>query len=184
MAFGREALRDCRKTPRARGVLRQRPRASIKALCAIACLAAFLVVPAGAAAFSGANGKIAFSACCANGNYEVYSMNPDGSSQTDLTNATGGDLEPAWSAAGTKLAFSTDRNGSYDVYTMNADGSSQTDLTPGSATDQSPAWSPDGSRIAFVTDRDLNYEIYSMNANGTGVQQLTNSPGSDSSPNA
>ena len=56
-------------------------------------------------------------------------MNPDGSGQTNLTNNTAGDFDPAWSADGTKIAFSSDRDGNREIYVMNADGSGQTRCT-------------------------------------------------------
>jgi hypothetical protein len=64
LAFGREAMEGCRR--------RQPLGASIKPLSAVACVVAFLLAPACAGAFSGANGKIAFSTCCRDGNYEFY----------------------------------------------------------------------------------------------------------------
>lgn len=36
---------------------------------------------------------------------------------------------PAWSPAGDKIAFASDRAGTYQIYVMNADGSNQMSLT-------------------------------------------------------
>ncbi len=60
--------------------------------------------PPAAAAFPGANGKIAFWTF-RDGNAEVYSMNADGTAQTNLTNNAAADYNPAWSPDGTKIAF-------------------------------------------------------------------------------
>ena len=132
-----------------------------------------LVAPSTAAAsFPGANGKIAFQTN-RDGNYEVYSMNPDGSGQTNLTNNASVDGNPTWSPDGTKIAFASDRDGNYEVYVMNADGSGQTRLTNNASFDYEPTWSPDGTKIAFTSDRDPDGEIFVMNADGSAQVQLT-----------
>ncbi len=89
------------------------------------------------------------------GNREIYSMDPDGSNQTRLTNNTFTDGEPTWSPGGSRIAFNTNRDANTEIYVMDADGSNQTNLTnaPGSV-ESEPAWSPDGSKIAFQTNRD------------------------------
>jgi hypothetical protein len=69
------------------------------------------------ATFPGQNGKIAFVR-----DAEIWVMNPDGSSQTDL-NTEGSDLD--WSPDGTKIAFDRDGNA---ILIMNADGSGERDI--------------------------------------------------------
>ena len=51
-------------------------------------------------------------------------MDPDGSDQTNLTDNETFEGEPAWSADGSKIAFTTFRDGSdtAEIYVMNADG--------------------------------------------------------------
>src|ERR687888_72816 len=80
---------------------------------------------ASAITFPGVNGKIAFSSF-RDGNYEIYTMNADGSDQTRLTKE---DFYPFWSPDGTKILFSSFRDGNYEIYVMNADGSDQLNLT-------------------------------------------------------
>jgi Tol biopolymer transport system component len=115
------------------------------------------------AAFSGANGKIVFARNrLLNGSnaYHLYTMNPDGSTQTDLTFGGGQDLEPAWSADGERIAFISSRdNPAFEVYAASADGGAQTRMTFNQAGDSEPVWSPDDTKIAFDTNRDGNDEI-------------------------
>src|SRR5437660_453920 len=88
----------------------------ISVVLAIAVLVlTFLWFPAASppahAAFPGVNGKIAFHTN-RNGNFEIFSMNPDGTGQTNLTNSTtAGDFDPEWSPAGTKIVFDSTRAG-------------------------------------------------------------------------
>jgi len=116
------------------------------------------------------------------GNYEIYTMNADGSVVTRLTNNPATDLEPAWSPDGKKIAFASTRDGNTEIYVMNSDGSVVTRLTNNPAVDGSPAWSPDGKKIAFHSNRDGNYEIYVMNSDGAGVTRLTNNSADDEEP--
>jgi Tol biopolymer transport system component len=147
----------------------------------IAALAA-TAVPA-QAAFPGANGRISFSST-RSGDVEVFTMNSNGSAQTNRTNTIlFNDGTSTWSASGAKLAFTSNRDGNDEIYSMNADGTSATRLTNNLvASDKQPAWSPSGGKIAFTSTRDNNEEIYVMNADGTGATRLTNNTAADRQP--
>jgi len=59
------------------------------------------------------------------GNQELYKMNIDGTKQTRLTFNSVTEWGPAWSAAGSKIFFSSQNvHGFYDIYKINKDGSS------------------------------------------------------------
>jgi Tol biopolymer transport system component len=139
-------------------------------------LAVLLAGPA-TAAFLGKNGKIAF-ASARDGDSEIYSMNPDASAQTRLTSNPGIDIDPAWSADGTAIAYT----GSDDIWVMNADGSGKARLTTDEAADVNPAWSPDGKKIAFASKRAGPGEIYVMNVDGSAQTRLTDDAASDDTP--
>ena len=115
------------------------------------------------------------------GNFEIYSMNADGTGQTRLTNNLGVDGEAAWSPDRSKIVFSSSRDGDFEIYTMNANGTGVTRLTNNNKSDLSPAWSSTG-KIAFSSDRDGNLEIYRMNADGTGQTRLTTNSALDGEP--
>jgi Tol biopolymer transport system component len=131
---------------------------------------------------SGAS-KVVFSSN-RDGNFEIYSMNSDGTAQARLTNHSAIDVFPAWSPNNDKIAFSSNRDGhlNFEIYVMNADGSSPAPLTTNARVDGKPAWSPDGTKIAFSSNRDGNFEIYVMNADGSGLARLTNNWAIDSDP--
>lgn len=108
------------------------------------------------------------------GNFEIYAMNPDGTSLTNLTNNAANDNGPAFSPDGTKIAFRSNRDGgNSEIYVMNADGTNPTNVTNNAAFDSDPAFSPDSQKIAFVSTRDGDREIYIMNADGTNPTPLT-----------
>jgi Tol biopolymer transport system component len=163
-------------------LLRRPSAAALAAASAVAIGLLAMAAPA-QSAFPGANGKIAFHTLRdGTGFPEIYAMNADGTSPTNLSNNVATDQAPAWSADGTKLAFTAFRDGNGEIYAMNADGSGQTRLTNNGAVDFAPTWSPDGTKIAFYTDRDGNEEIYAMNADGTGQTNVTNNAAQDRDP--
>jgi TolB protein len=122
------------------------------------------------AAFPGENGRIAFHSD-RTGNYEVYKMNADGTSVQNLTQNNDLELFPAFSADGSKIAF-TRHTGFEQNHTMNADGKLQTRISYGSVHHEFPSWSPDGTKIVFVSISG-DSDIHVMNADGTGEVALT-----------
>ena len=155
----------------------------IRRIALITAMALLALPPVAHAAFPGQNGKIAFeySQCGATGctGPNLYDVFEDGTGRTQLT-TVGRNIQAAWSADGSKIAFATDRNEpsppgvcgghcNWEIYTMNADGTGQTRLTFNSAEDLAPTWSPDGSKIAFNSAQN---GIYVMNADGSDQRLL------------
>jgi Tol biopolymer transport system component len=92
------------------------------------------------AAFPGKNGKIVFESF-KNANYEIYSMNPNGTTPVNLTQNLKSDFDPAVSPDGKKIAFVSARDGNEEIYVMNAlDGSMQQNRTNTAAYDAFPDW--------------------------------------------
>jgi Tol biopolymer transport system component len=123
------------------------------------------------------NGKIAFVRSA-----DIFTINADGTNETNITNNAAGNAAPDYSPDGSKIAFSTTRDGDSEIYRMNADGTNPVRLTNNAAADSSPYYSPDGASIVFVSTRDGNNEIYKMNADGTNQVRLTNDAAQQSSP--
>ena len=83
-------------------------------------------------------------------NYEVYTMNPDGSEQMNLTQHPANDLQAAWSPTGEKILFVSDREGVRDLYLMDTDGSNVRRVFKKEADRQHPSWSPDSKKISYT----------------------------------
>ena len=118
------------------------------------------------------------------GNAEVYSMNSDGSAQTNLTNTAAGEKTFSWSPDGTKIAFikRDGANGPDDsnLYMMNADGSGVTKVTSNDfqyMNFTNLSWSPDGTKLAYVSGSDLVHYLSVVNSDGTNKRHLRESNG-------
>jgi TolB protein len=118
------------------------------------------------------------------GNWDIYTMKPDGTDLVRLTTDPAADVGPIWSPDGKRILFGSERDASDpEIYVMNADGSDQRRLTRQPGDDSHPHWSPDGSRIVFNSARttpDLKaewtkqyHEIFTMAADGSDVRQIT-----------
>ncbi|MBI4651810.1 PD40 domain-containing protein, partial [Candidatus Desantisbacteria bacterium] len=113
-------------------------------------------------------------------NYEIYSMNDDGTDLKRVTFNKENDYHPVWSRSGSKIAYHTLLAGNYEVLVMDTDGTNQLNLTNSMrAYDFEPSWSFDDSRLSFTSDRDGNMEIYIMNQDGTEQKNITNSTSRD-----
>ena len=123
------------------------------------------------------SGKIAFYSD-RTGSSEIYSMNADGTDQTQLTSYRGDggnglDIAPEWSPDGSQIAFMSVRNAETDIYKMNADGSSVTRLTTSVDFETSPTWAPDGESLMYTRGAD-GPDIYRISADGLNPEFVTN----------
>lgn len=127
-------------------------------------------------------GKIVFQSN-RDGNFEIYSMNDDGTNVQRLTNSPAYDVSPSWSADGSQVLFASDRDGNWEIYTMKASGADVKRLTSPPGSNTAPSWAKEGTKIVFASTRDvLNGELYLMNPDGTGIERLTHDSSVKDSP--
>lgn len=161
------------------------------ALLALALFGLALVAPIAQATYPGENGKIYFTARCeVCGQFDVYSINPDGSGLDNVTDVvtSGPDLpdsayDPSVSADGKRMVFAVDSQATAEIWIMNTDGSGAQQLTKDNLLDWQPAISPDRLHVVWTqyspfptyTDRD----IWVMNFDGSAQQLFYDGAGED-----
>jgi len=148
--------------------------ALIVAAALMACAVVVLVVSEKAeATFPGKNGRIAYASYdrpFPKGDSEIYTINPDGSGKTQLTNNDRDDIDPTYSPGGKKIVYAGEvgSKGNYELYTIGARGGDKFRVTHNDADEAWPAYSPNGKRIAY-TDMTINEpgpHIYTIKAGG------------------
>lgn len=138
----------------------------------LVCFCLFLVHGLVGPGHGQALSKIAF-VSDRDGNTEIYTMDPDGSEPTNVTNNPGSDTSPSWAPDGSRIAFVSDRDGNAEIYSVNLDGTDSVNLTQRESEDRDPVWSPNGSLIAFVSHRDGVSNVFTVAVDGSGLNNLT-----------
>ena len=98
-------------------------------------------------------GKVVFSSN-RDGNWDIWTMNPDGSNPVNLTRDVAGDFHPAWSPTGEQILFTSFREEGKEpsLYLMDLDGNNIRKVLDNWYSRSSATWAPDGKRIASVRD--------------------------------
>jgi Tol biopolymer transport system component len=116
--------------------------------------------------------------------FSIFLADSTGVKLKNLSLGAHDSFDPAVSADGKKIAFSSEG----DIWVMNADGSNRIRVTrtvnaSSGIISTNPAWSPDGKRIAFVISTGLwEHQIFVMNADGSDVKPLTEAEDNSRAP--
>ena len=105
------------------------------------------------------------------GNFEIYTMNPDGSDQINLTQHRAKDASPVWSPTGEQILFTSDRGGIEELYLMDPDGTNVRQVFKKLIGREFPTWSPDGKALAYHRFHTLS--IYTASSDGKDEEELT-----------
>lgn len=119
------------------------------------------------------------------GNYELYTMKPDGSGQTRVTNTPAHESHPEFSPDGRRIAFLRydPQTATSDLFIMRTNGTGLVQVTSDGMPKEGPTWSPDGTQIAYAVHLGDNWEVVRVNVDGTGLVNLSNDPvGNDINP--
>lgn len=88
--------------------------------------------------------------------------------------AGGSNQSPAWSADGSRIAFSSARTGDPEIWVADASGANLRRLTNFRGPDLAPCWNPrTNAQLAWVSGRTGEPQIYTMDLDGGNIQRLT-----------
>ena len=100
---------------------------------------------------------------------EIFTINPDGTEQKQLTTMNHYLTSPSWSPDGKSIVFIKGLNQNADIYRMNSDGTDIVRLTKNGEYDNDPKFSPDGTKI-YWSSCCINLSI--MNLDGTDATKI------------
>lgn len=107
---------------------------------------------------------------------DIWVMNTDGTSQSNITGSVGHNRDASWSPDGLKIVFASDRSGNWNVWSMDANGTNLANLTKkcnvGKSFCNQPSYSPNGMKIAYSSDLTNGGSLWTMNADGTGKKNV------------
>jgi|GEM_PF-5491561 len=123
-------------------------------------------------------------------NWEVYTMNPDGSDVRNITSHEAGDHFPRWIAGGTRLAFRSQRereDGGWDRWEIDIDGTDAAFVDMPARLNNPdvgtfPQVHPSGSYIVNAAERNGEQDIYIWRFDGGGERVVAPAPGIDYRP--
>lgn len=132
--------------------------------------------------FSPRGDRLAVVLAAEGGSADLFTVQPDGSGLTRITDDRAIDISPAWSPDGQRLAFVSDRAGSPQIYLSDLNGGPPRRLTFQGSYNTHPAWSPDGRWIAYETRVEGQFDIWLIDPEGEVNLPLITHPRSDESP--
>ena len=121
-------------------------------------------------------GKIVFSSDrgeTTGADYDLYTMNSDGSGKVRLTTVEKFISHPVWSPEYSRIAYAMNVDHRDHIFIMTADGAVSRQLTFGDSYDKFPTWSPDGQSLAYISYRNNTPNLFVMDIYGQNIRQLT-----------
>jgi dipeptidyl aminopeptidase/acylaminoacyl peptidase len=123
--------------------------------------------------WSPSGSKFAF-ASIDSGTFQIYTANPDGSHQAQLTFMRGSMTGwPNWSPDGHRIAFDSRPEGHSQIFVVDAEGGTPRAMTPADQDSVMPEWSVDGEWIFYtVLASDGSSKIYKVPSRGGPVSTV------------
>ena len=137
--------------------------------------------------FSPIENKIVFSTYFpGNDNYDIFTMNFDGTNRENLTNTDSYEKFPQFSPDGSFIIYQGWHKGNMEIYFTSLLDKNRINLTRNSLSNDiishGNSFSPDGQTIVFTSERDGNRNIYIMNSDGANQERLTDHQSNDYEP--
>ena len=109
------------------------------------------------------------------GHKEVWSMDPDGSNQHQITKFNSITIQPTASPDGTKIAFTSFAHGNPGIFIFTAEGRMLPFYNQRASMNATPDFTPDGKQILYSSTASGWAQICMANINGTDFRRISNS---------
>ena len=135
-----------------------------------------------------AEGEVIYFASDADGDYDLYALEPGRGRPRRLTATTRWERQPAVAPDGETIAYVVGMSPVVTSGSMSADGTGQEALVTHAADDTDPTWSADGRSLAFTSRRsDPSFDVFEIRDRGDGLDQrnarnLTGRPAAEQVP--
>jgi len=109
-------------------------------------------------------------------NFDIFTMNSDGSDVRQITNDPEFDAEPMWSPDGKRIFFISGREGDFAVFSMDENGGHLVNLTNSSGSEGPVGFSGDGTRIILfgsTPDQPSIRQLWITDLEGHGRRQIS-----------
>jgi len=109
----------------------------------------------------------------ANHQQDIYVSRTDGTGLRNLSDDPGEDYNPAWSADGTQVGFTSERNGTAELYAADVLTGHLRRLTYDTSHNDRASFSPNGQFVAFESTRGGEAGVYVMPSWGGTAHRVT-----------
>jgi TolB protein len=112
------------------------------------------------------------------GDIDIFTIHPDGTNRTRLTDNNKQDVTASWSPDGTRIVYSRcGFESNCDLFTMKPNGSGKDRITNTKADEFNAQFSPNGRSFVVTRSRgEGRSDLFRMRTNGTRLRRLTNTP--------
>ncbi len=114
--------------------------------------------------------------------YSLWVADADGENAQAALSSPEPIISPAWSPAGTQIAYVSFESRKPMVYVHDVASGRRRLIANFRGSNSAPAWAPNGQSLALTLSRDGNSQLYTIDANGGPAKRLMQSAGIDTEP--
>lgn len=114
--------------------------------------------------------------------YSLWVADADGENAQAALSSPEPIISPAWSPAGTQIAYVSFESRKPVVYVHDVASGRRRLIANFRGSNSAPAWAPNGQSLALTLSRDGNSQLYTIDANGGPARRLMQSAGIDTEP--
>jgi len=107
-------------------------------------------------------------------NFDIWSVNIDGSQLKQITNWPSSEIYPVLKPNEKIIAFISDQNGNFDIWGINLEDMKPFCIIDDKSMEGWCAWSPDGKWFYYVSNKNGRYNIWKMSSESGAKKQMTN----------